>query len=149
MGVGAWVVFWVVLSAILFVLESSTAQFICIWFAVGAIVAIVPAALDADLWVQLLVFLASSNAFLFLIRPVLRRKLKVERTATNYDRVIGTDAWVIEDIDNLRESGRVSASGLTWSARSESGETIPRDTQVEVQRVEGVKLIVALKGSEE
>ena len=39
-------------------------------------------------------------------------------------------------------SGAVYVDGKTWSARSESGETLPEGTLVRAVRMEGVKLFV-------
>lgn len=62
------------------------------------------------------------------------------------DSLIGKTAVVTADIHNLEGRGQVFVNGLTWTARAErEEETIPKDTQVEIVRVEGVKLIVKKK----
>ena len=49
----------------------------------------------------------------------------------------------------FRSTGKVSLGGNTWTARTESeGGIIPKETVVEVLRVEGVKLIVKVKEKE-
>ena len=68
---------------------------------------------------------------------------------TNVDRVIGMEGIVAEEISNLAGTGKVSLGGNTWTARTESeGGIIPKETVVEVLRVEGVKLIVKVKEKE-
>ncbi|MDL2234216.1 NfeD family protein [Ruminococcaceae bacterium OttesenSCG-928-L11] len=133
---------WLIIAVGLFVVEGITVQLVSIWFAVGAIVAVLPAALGGPFWLQLAVFLLFSILFLFIIRPVVKDKLIKKRQPTNADMVIGKIGVVLEEIDNIREVGRVSANGLTWSARSETGEVIPGDASVLVKKIEGVKLIV-------
>ena len=59
---------------------------------------------------------------------------------TNADAVLGREARVTEAIDNTVPSGAVYVDGKTWSARSESGETLPEGTLVRAVRMEGVKL---------
>ena len=133
---------WIIVAALLLVLEGATTQFVCIWFAVGAAVAVIPALLGADFWVQLLVFLVGSILFLYFIRPVLAKKIVVKKQPTNADMVVGSTGLVLEEIDNLRQTGRVSAIGLTWTARTEADIVIPAQAQVLVERIEGVKVIV-------
>lgn len=47
-----------------------------------------------------------------------------------------------EEIDNAAPSGAVYVDGKTWTARSSGGERIPAGELVEIERMEGVKLIV-------
>ena len=58
------------------------------------------------------------------------------------DAVVGSQGYVLEDIDNLAATGRVKLGGMEWTARSESSEKIPAGTLVQVARIEGVKAIV-------
>ena len=53
---------------------------------------------------------------------------------------------VLEEIDNLRASGRVQVRGMEWTARSQNQELrIAKDKIIEVCAIEGVKLIVKEK----
>ena len=54
---------------------------------------------------------------------------------------------VLEDIDNDTRSGAVFADGKTWTARSADGEVIAKGESVQVERMEGVKLIVRAKAA--
>jgi len=63
-------------------------------------------------------------------------------THTNADRFLGTKGLVVESIDNLQGVGAVRLEGLVWSARSESGSSIPNGSVVRVLRMEGVKVYV-------
>jgi membrane protein implicated in regulation of membrane protease activity len=136
-------VLWIILAAALFVLESATTQLVGIWFAAGAVIAMIPALLGAPLWLQLLIFLITSILFLIWMRPLVKTKISVKKQPTNADMVVGKTGLVLEDIDNIRGTGRVSAMGLTWTARTEEEQYIPANTQVLVSRIEGVKLIVS------
>mgnify|MGYP000064347765 FL=1 len=53
-------------------------------------------------------------------------------------------AIVKEEIDNLRFIGILKSDGKSWSARSADGSIIPAGSVVEVQKIDGVKLIVGL-----
>jgi len=139
------IIIWVLVSAGLLLLEGLTTQFIGIWFAVGAAITVVPAALGAPLWFQLLVFLVCSLLFLYLIRPIVRDKISVKKQPTNADMVIGQRGIVLEEINNRISTGRVTAMGLTWTARAAiQDQVIPKDTDVIVERIEGAKLIVTM-----
>lgn len=53
---------------------------------------------------------------------------------------------VLEEIDNLRASGKVQVRGMEWTARSQDQERrIAKDKIIEVCAIEGVKLIVKEK----
>lgn len=134
--------FWLILAIVLGVVEAASVQLMAIWFAVGAVVAVIPAVMGASLPVQFIVFLAVSTVLLIATRPLAKKFLNVRKTKTNADSVIGKVGVVIHRIDNTMEEGRVLVSGLDWSARSEDGEMIEEKEQVVIKRIDGVKLIV-------
>ena len=72
----------------------------------------------------------------------MKRLLHKDVTATNADSVLGQTARVTESIDNTVPTGAVYVGGMTWTARSESGQPIPRNAQVKIVRMEGVRLFV-------
>ena len=138
--------FWLILALVLGIVEAVTVQLVAIWLALGALVAIVPALLQAPMWVQVAVFLLASVLALIFTRPFVQKVLHVKRQRTNADSVIGTTGLVTETIDNDHEKGRVLAGGLSWAARSEYEDTvIPEGQKVEILRIAGVKLIVRQK----
>lgn len=99
--------------------------------------------------IQMVCFLVVSLILLIFTRPVAVRFLNKDTLKTNVDRVIGMEGIVAEEISNLAGTGKVSLGGNTWTARTESeGGIIPKETVVEVLRVEGVKLIVKVKEKE-
>ncbi len=133
---------WLAIMALAIFVEAATPVLVSIWFAVGALTAMIAAALDASLILQLLLFVFVSIAALVLARPLAKRLLDPHLVPTNADRVIGMEARVTEKIVNDYAQGAVYVDGKTWTARSDSDESIPAGTQVEVLRMEGVKLIV-------
>lgn len=135
-------VIWLILAIVLIVSEVLTVGLVCIWFAVGAVGGLLAAKLGFRLWVQLIVFAAVSALALFLIRPLASKRLQPGRTPTNADRLVGKTGQVIQNIDNAAGTGQVSVTSQVWTARSEYGVVIPAGTQVEVLRIEGVKVFV-------
>ena len=136
---------WIVLAVVLGIIEAATVSLVSIWFAVGAIVAIIPAYFGAPLWVQILVFLVVSAVCFVFTKRFFKDVIKVKKQPTNADGLIGEDGIVTAEIDNLSGEGKVFISGLTWSARSSNGENIPEGAVVTVRKIEGVTLIVKIK----
>lgn len=135
--------FWLVALILLAVAEAATVGLVCIWFAGGALVALIAAGVGAPLWLQIGLFLVVSAILLALLRPMLRKIVRPQRTATNADRHLGRTALVTEEINNLKETGAVKLDGVTWTARTEGEQVIPVGTRIMVLRIEGVKMIVA------
>ena len=90
----------------------------------------------------LLLFVVVSAVALAATRPLVKKLSAGRITPTNADRVLGQTAKVTETIDNDDSTGAVYADGKTWTARSADGQTIPAGAQVEIERMEGVKLFV-------
>lgn len=133
---------WLALMVLLLILEAATAGLTSIWFALGALAALIASFFGGALWLQLVWFFAVSLLTLWLTRPLALKYLNSRRVATNADRVIGAEAVVTEDIDNIAGSGAVHVDGHEWTARSGSGANIAKGAVVRVERIEGVKLIV-------
>ncbi len=135
-----WV--WVAVMALAAFVEAATPMLVSIWFSVGALVAMLAAYFGASITVQLLLFVFVSIAALVGLRPLAKRFIDPHIVPTNADRLLGGEAQVTETIDNERSAGAVYIDGKTWTARSEDGNIIPAGEQVEVVRMEGVKLFV-------
>ena len=136
---------WLVVAVILGVIEAVTVSLISVWFAIGALAAIIPAYFGVPVWGQILVFLAVSAVAFAFTKRFFKDVVKVKKQPTNSDSLIGNDGIVTTEINNLEGSGKVFISGLTWSARSEDGNNIPEGAVVTVFRIEGVTLVVKAK----
>ena len=104
-------VLWLIALIVFAVGEAITVGLTSVWFAVGALGALIAAGFGAALWLQVVVFLALSGVTLLLVRPLAKKFLTPRYQATNADRVIGATALVTEEIDNLKGSGLVNISG--------------------------------------
>ena len=133
---------WVVLMVVFLVVEAATAGLTCIWFAIGSLAALIAALFDAQLWLQIVWFLVISFVTLYFTRPLVKEYVNSRSQPTNADMVIGKEALVTEDIDNVEATGAVSVGGKVWTARSADGGRIKSGAVVSVLRIEGVKLIV-------
>lgn len=136
---------WVVIMVVFLVVEAATAGLTCIWFAIGALAALIAALFGAPIWLQLVWFFVVSVVTLYFTRPLVLKYVNSRSQPTNADMVIGKEALVTEAIDNVESTGAVAVGGKVWTARSENGETIEVGSIVTVLRIEGVKLIVSAK----
>lgn len=134
---------WVILIVVFLVAEGVTAGIASIWFALGAIVALVSVFLGAPVWLQITLFIVVSAVLLFFTRPLARKYVNKRTQPTNADRMIGMTATVTEPIDNVAGKGYVSVGGRLWPARSETGGPLEKGVPVTVKSIDGIKLIVA------
>ncbi len=134
---------WLVIAVVLFIMESLTVQLVSIWLGIAALLTIIPAAMGATLVIQLSVFTISSVVLLILTKPFTKKLINQKKIYhTNADQFIGKTAVVIEEINNLNSAGRVVVDGLYWTARSENGDVISEGENVQINKIEGVKVIV-------
>ena len=130
---------------LLIVIELATMGLTTIWFAGGAVAGFIASMLGANVVIQAVVFFVVSIVLLIFTRPFAVRYINSNKTKTNIDGLIGQEALVLEEINNIRETGCARLEGKEWTARSVDDTVIPADTVVIVERIEGVKLIVKTK----
>lgn len=137
------IVFWLIVLIISIVVEVATLGLMSIWFAGGALVAIVAALLHAPIALQIILFLVVSIMLLFFTRPIAVKYFNKDRVKTNVESMVGRQAIVISEIDNLHGIGQVNVSGQEWSARSNDDDIrLAVGAVVDVVAIDGVKLIV-------
>ena len=137
-------IFWLGAMIVFLLAEAATVTLVSIWFAAGALAAIVVALTGGGLGFQVTVFLLVAALMLISLRGVVRKYIRPKMVRTNVDAVIGTTGIVTTPINNVAALGQVKLSGMEWSARSTDGTHIPENTLVKVDRVEGVKVFVSL-----
>ena len=140
------ILIWGILIVVFVILELCTVQLVSVWFAAAAGITLICASVsDISLIMQVVIFTVCSAVFLILSIPLIKRRQNVKHIATNSELNIGKIAAVIEDINLSRNSGRVTLAGVDWSAVSENGDIIPKDSIVTVTGISGSKLIVKIK----
>lgn len=139
-------IMWFIAMAAMIVLELATVSLTCIWFALGALAALIAALCGAPIWLQIFWFFAVSILALIATRPLVK-KFNSKITPTNADMLIGQTCVVMEPISNLSETGAVKIGGKVWTARSDDGTVFAQGEKVVAVRIEGVKLIVASPAS--
>lgn len=136
---------WLAVFVLLIVIELATMGLTTIWFAGGAVAGFIASMLGANVVIQAVAFFVVSIVLLIFTRPFAVRYINSNKTKTNIDGLIGQEALVMEEINNIRETGCARLEGKEWTARSVDDTVIPADTVVTVERIEGVKLIVKRK----
>ena len=135
---------WLIAMIVLLIVEAAVPGLISIWFALGALAALIAAILHAPMWLQLAWFFVVSVAALALTRPLARKYVNSRVKPTNADMILGRECVVTEEIDNIRGTGAVTVGGKIWTARMENdGETADVGEVLKTLRIEGVKLIVS------
>ena len=134
--------YWLILVAILVVIELMTMGLTTVWFAVGGVAAYIAAVCGANIYIQVVIFLVVSLVTLLFTRPFAVKYINKDRAKTNVDTMPGKKAKVIEQIDNFNAKGRVQVDGQEWMARSADGEILNEGDEVVIKQVSGVKLIV-------
>lgn len=134
---------WVVMFVVLVLIELLTLGLTTIWFAGGALAAMIANLLGANNVVQWILFFLVSIVLLIATRPFAVRYLNKDRVSTNADSLIGQLGIVDQEIDNLKAMGNIMIHGQDWTARSASNDLlIEKGKTVVVKSIEGVKLIV-------
>ena len=136
-------IFWLAAMVVFILMEASTVTLVSIWFAAGALAAIVVALLGGGVGLQVTVFLLSAIFLLAGLRNAVRKHFTPRIQKTNIDSVIGSVGIVTTPVNNVAALGRVSISGMEWSARSTTGSPLPEGMKVVVDRIEGVKVFVS------
>ncbi len=137
------ILFWLITMVLLFVIEAAVPGLVSIWFALGALAALISALLKAPVWLQIVWFVVVSILLLVLTKPLVKKVQTGKIQATNADAVIGKECFVTEEVNNVLGTGAVTVGGKTWTARNEEdSEITPVGAVKEVIRIEGVKLII-------
>jgi len=133
---------WFAIAAFFIIAEIFTMGFFLLWFGVGAAVAGVLAILGLGVGWQLGSFVVLSIILFAVSRSFAEKVTKKQPPGIGADRFIHKKGVVIEEVDNLKNTGRVRIGKDEWRADSQDDKIIPVGKTVEVTRVEGTHLVV-------
>ena len=119
---------WLILLIAFVVVEALTVSLVSIWFAAGAVAALIVSGFTSSWLVQ---FAAT--------RPLVKKRMTARRVPTNADINVGRKAQVLVEV-TPDVTGRVRLDGVDWNARSE--QTIPAGSLCVVLSVDGATLTV-------
>lgn len=136
-------IYWLIGFVVLVGIEIATMALTTIWFAGGAVVAFILSLFDISIEIQLAAFVATSFVLLFLTRPFASKYVNSQTVKTNAQELIGKEARVTAEINNVLGTGSAIVGGQEWTARSGKPEAVYTvGTVVKIQEIQGVKLIV-------
>ena len=130
---------WLIAFLGLLLIEFLTVNLVSVWFALGALSAMICSMFTESLTIQTITFIGVSLVSLVLTKPIMKKLKIFNIEPTNFDRVIGQKGEVIKSITAL-DYGEVKVLGNVWTATST--EELVVGTKVVVEKIEGVKLIV-------
>lgn len=135
--------FWLILAGFFLIIEIINVGFLIFWFAVGSLIAMVASLFISNVIVQATIFLISSVILLFATRPFVAKVTKKDEVVkTNVYSIEGKTAKVVQDVNPIEGQGQIKVNGELWSAKSYNDTFIPKDTEVTVESVDGVKAII-------
>ena len=134
---------WLIVSSIFLILEIFTMGFLVFWFSIGSLLAMLVSFVAEDnIILQTAVFVLSSGLLIFATKPLAKKFAEKDNTKTNVYSLEGKKAIVIEDIDWSTGTGLIKIEGQVWSAKSSEQMNISKGTEVEIEKIEGVKAFV-------
>ncbi|MBZ9688836.1 NfeD family protein [Clostridium estertheticum] len=134
-------VIWVVIALGALAIDIVTSSFMFVWFAIGAVAAIISIAFNAPVVVQAIIFVAVSAVFMAVGYPIVKRTIKktVSRTPTMEEAYIGTEFTITKDID-IKAS--IKFQGIYWTVKN-VGKPLTKGDLVQIIGIEGNKLLIA------
>ena len=133
---------WLIAAGVFLILEIFTVGFLVFWLSIGCLLAMLISFITDNIIIQSSIFVISSGLLIFATKPLVK-KLAVKDTAkTNVYSLAGKKAIVIEDIDWSTGSGQIKFDGQVWSAKTNEQVNISKGTEVEIEKIEGVKAFV-------
>lgn len=135
---------WLIVAGVSFIIEIITVGFLVFWFGIGALLTMIVSLIFPDnILLQTTIFVLSSTLLIFLTKPFIEKFAKLDKkVVTNAYSIIGKKGIVLQDINPTYGIGQIKVAGEVWSAKTIDGSTIEKGTQIEVQKIDGVKAIV-------
>ena len=133
---------WLILAGIFAIGEVITTGFLIFWLSLGSLIAMVVSFFTDNIIIQTTVFLISSVILILATKPLVKKFANIETVKTNAYSIIGKKGLVTKDINSIKSTGQVKIDGELWSAIGIDDMDIPEGTEVEVNEIKGVKVVV-------
>ncbi|MDY0210140.1 MAG: NfeD family protein [Acholeplasma sp.] len=135
------IIIWSVVLVGTILVELETSDLVTIWFTIGAVAALISAALGVEIVMQFAIFIVVSLVLLFATRPLTKRFMEREVIKTNADRMVGMHGVVVVEIP-FDGKGEVKVNSQIWTAFSTSKNPIVEGTRIVILDIVGNKLLV-------
>ena len=136
---------WLIFSGLILIIEAMTAGFLIFWLSIGSLFAMITSFFTDNIFIQTSVFVISSTILIFATKPFVKKFTQAKSPIkTNVYSIIGKTAIVTQEINSIHSTGQIKVAGEIWSAISEEESSIiPKDSEVKILEVKGVKAIVS------
>lgn len=134
---------WLIAAGIFFIVEIATTGFLIFWLGIGSLIAMITSFITDSIIIQTLVFVISSCVLIPLTKPLADKFIAKKTVPTNSYSLINKRGIVTIDINPIEGVGQVKVNGEIWSAKTEDGSVVTKGTEIEVSKIDGVKLIVS------
>lgn len=134
--------FWLIAAGIFFIGEMLTTGFLIFWLGIGSLVALLVSLFTSNLFIQTAAFVISSIILIFATKSFADKFTKKDTVATNVYTLAGKKGIVIEEINPTEGKGQIKVGGEVWSALCDENSVIPKNSEVEIVKIQGVKAFV-------
>lgn len=107
---------WLSIIALLLIAEAVTTNFVTIWFAFGALAALLSSMVFQSPAAQATVFIVVSAILVLATLPFVKKMRNKKRAPVNAERNLGRHAVVVQAL-TPGEVGRVRLDGVDWAAK--------------------------------
>ncbi len=136
---------WLIASAVFFLIEIATVGFLIFWLGIGALIAMIVSFFTSNVLLQTGVFVVISAILIPLTKPLADKCFSTKTVPTNQYSILNKTGIVTKAINSPIDVGLVKVGNEVWSAKCEQNIQLPEGTEVEVLRIDGVKVIVTPK----
>ena len=133
---------WLIAAGVFLILEIFTMGFLVFWLGIGCLLAMLISFVTDSIIIQTTVFVLSSGLLIFATKPLVKKFAEKDNTKTNVYSLEGKKAIVIEDIEWSTGNGQIKIEGQVWSAKTSEQVNISKGSEVEIEKIEGVKAFV-------
>lgn len=135
---------WLAVAIAFGIGELLTPSLTLVWFSIGAIVLIFLSSFIDSIIIQLIIYCIISFSLLAIATKKIVKKDESYKYDTNLQGVISKGGYVKEDI-LPNKTGIVVVGREEWTAISYNNKHIEKGSNVEILKIEGVKLVVMEK----
>lgn len=136
-------IFWVLVTFALIIIDLVTSAFIFMWFTVGALINVVLAIFNVSFLCQIIVFFVVGIIMVIIGYPWAKRKIKASTLEfkTMEEGYIGK--VMVADSD-IKDTSRIKVGGIYWTAYN-TGDLIKQGESFVITGIDGNKLKIKLK----
>ncbi|MBN2804994.1 MAG: NfeD family protein [Deltaproteobacteria bacterium] len=139
---------YTVIAVIMMISEIAVPGFVLFPIGVGILATAPLSIFVTNITAQMIIMALAITFSLVLFRKFIPLNNNKVQLKTNVDHMIGKTGIVQDDVNNDLDKGYVKLYGDSWRAVSADGKVIMKGSKVVIERLDGNKVIVRKKNSE-